>query len=404
MSARTASGGLTARRAVRLVMARELATRLRSRAFVISNAVLLVVIVGGIVIASIVSSGSDDADKVLAVGPASSLTRTLSASGKAFDHPLEIVSVDDESTARRQVADGEAEVALVARAGGGYTAVTQDQVGSRLRAVLDDAVRQQAVQGALDRQGVDPQALAAETSTAVVTVDALDPPRPDSGERTALAYVAALLLYLQLLANGLAVATGVVEEKTSRVVEVLLSTIEPLHLLAGKIIGIGIIGLAQLAAYGAAGLVAGLATGLLTVTGPAVAVFASALAWYVLGFAFFATLYAAAASLVSRQEEVASTTAPLTVLVLGMFFVAQSAVQDPTGTVSEVMSWIPPFSAILMPLRIAAGVTSGVQVAGTVVLMLVATAVLAGLAAKVYERSVLTTGTRVSWKQAIGRG
>ena len=198
-------------------------------------------------------------------------------------------------------------------------------------------------------------------------------------------------------------ASGVVEEKTSRVVELLLSKIKPLHLLTGKIVGIGIVGLVTLTAYGAAGLAAGVGTGLITITGTAVAVLAGTLGWFVLGYAFFAALYAAAGSLVSRQEEVGSATAPLTLLVLAMFFLAQAAVQDPSGTLSTVASWIPPFSAILMPLRIAAGVTSPVQVIGTVWLMGVATSVLAVMAAKIYQRSVLHTGTKVTWKQALGR-
>jgi len=224
--------------------------------------------------------------------------------------------------------------------------------------VLDTAVTQLAVNGALQAQGVDPAQLRAATAGATVTVDALNPPNPDSGQRTALALVSVGLLYFQLLIFGLAVATGVVEEKTSRVVELLLSTVTP---LMGKVAGIGVIGLLQLAAYGVVGLGAAAATGVITITGTAVAVFVGTLGWFVLGYAFFAMLYAAAGSMVSRQEEVGSTTTPLTLLVIAMFFLAQTSVQDPSGTLPSVMAWIPPFSAILMPLRIAAGVASPVQ-------------------------------------------
>ena len=104
-----------------------------------------------------------------------------------------------------------------------------------------------------------------------------------------------------------------------------------------------------------------------------------------LGIAFLAVLYAAAASLISRQEEVDSTTAPLTALVIGMFVVAQASVQDPGSTLSSVVSWTPPFSAILMPLRIAAGVTGAAQMVATVVLILAATGVLAVPAARIYR-------------------
>jgi ABC-2 type transport system permease protein len=193
----------------------------------------------------------------------------------------------------------------------------------------------------------------------------------------------------------------VVEEKSSRVVEVLLATIKPLHLLWGKVLGIGAVGLAQLAAYGLVGLGAGIATGLLTVTGTALGVFASVLGWFILGFAFFAVLYAAAGSMVSRQEDVNSTATPITMLVLIGYVLAQVTLADPHGTAAAVMSWIPPFSSMLMPLRIAAGTTNPVQIVGSAVLMVLATAALALVAARIYERSVLRTGKRVSWSDAL---
>lgn len=389
--------------AVRLVMARELSTRTRSRSFLVSNAVMLVLIVGGIVLASVLTRGGDDPDAVGVVGGQSSLASVLTATGEALDHPVTVRPLPDEPAARAAVQDGDLDVALVPLAGGAVRAVTDDEVPGALGAVISSAVRQQAADTALRERGVDPAQVAAATSRATVTVDAIDPPRPDAGQRTALAYVSVLLLYVQLLGNGIAVATSVVEEKTSRVVELLLSTIKPLHLLTGKILGIGLVGLATLALYGVAGLGAALATDLVTVTGTAIAVFASVLGWFVLGFLFVATLYAAAGSLVSRQEDVGAVTTPLTVLVLAMFFVAQATLQDPGGTLSDVMSWVPPFSAILMPLRTASGVTGPAQVVGTVVLMLLATAALAVLAARIYPRSVLRTGARVTWRQALGR-
>lgn len=398
------SAPLGAARAVRLIAGREITTRVRSKTFLISNAVLLVLIVGGIVAASVFGGGAQDPRRVGLVGAAQSLSSSITAGGDAVDLPISIRELPDEQAARDQVAAGDLEVALVAGTGGGVVAITDEDVPRDLRSVLDAAVRQQALTSALRAQDVDAAQLSAATAGAVVTVDASDPTDPEQGQRLALAFVSVFLLYFQLLITGLAVATGVVEEKTSRVVELLLSTVKPLHLLIGKVLGIGVVGLVQLVAYGVAGLGAALATGLLTVTGTAAAVFAGTLGWFVLGFVFFAVLYAAAGSLVSRQEEVSSVTAPITVLVVTMFVLAQTSVQNPDGAVSSVMSWIPPFSAILMPLRIAAGATGPAQVAGTVALMVVVTAGLAVASASVYQRSVLRSGSKMTWKQALGRG
>lgn len=388
-------------RAVQLVAGRELNDRLRSKSFLISNAVILVVILGGIIALS-VFGGDDDPAGIGVVGGDTALTSTLDATGEALGTPVTTSDLADEATARTEVSVGTLDVALLSTADGGVTAITTDGVDDGLRVVLDAAVAQTATDAALSEQGVDPAALATVTAGAVVTEQALDPPAVVDDQRLALAYVAVLLLYALLLVNGLAVASGVVEEKTSRVVEVLLSTLKPLHLLVGKVVGIGLVGLVQLAAIGAVGLGAALGTGLIDATGTAVAVFASTLGWFILGYAFFSMLYAATGSMVSRQEEIASTTTPLTFLVIAMFFLAQYALQDPSGTLVNVMSWIPPFSAILMPLRIAAGVAEPVQIVGTVLLMAVAVVALSGVAARIYERSVLRSGTRVSWKEALG--
>lgn len=386
-------------RTVALVARRELVTRVQTKSFLVSNAVILLLILGGIVAAAVVSGRSDSRADVGLVGSATSLSAPLSRVG---GEPVKVSTVPDEATARAQVTAGDLDVAVLAGGPGSYTLVVEEEVAPELRAVLDAVVRQQAVDSAVSAQGGDPAELAAAVERAVLTIDAVDPPNPDRDQRTALAFIAMLLMFFQILTFGIYVAMGVVEEKSSRVVEVLLATISPLQLLCGKVVGIGLVGLVQLAAYGVVGLSAGLGTSLVTVTGTAVGVFASVLGWFVLGFAFFAVLYAAAGSMVSRQEDVNSVATPITMLVLVSYFLAQVSVQDPGGTVASVMSWIPPFSAMIMPLRIAAGTTGVEQIVGSAALMLVATAALAVAAARIYERSVLRTGKRVSLREAVG--
>lgn len=284
---------------------------------------------------------------------------------------------------------------------GSYTAVVEKKLSIQARSVIASVVRQQAVNSALSARGVNPATLTQAADRASVTIDAVHPPKPHSAQRTALAYIAIVVMFFQILAFGLYVAIGVVEEKSSRVVEVLLATIKPLHLLCGKGLGIGAVGLVQLVAYGVVGLGAGIGTGLVTVTGTAVGVFASVLVWFILGYAFFAVLYAAAGSLVSRQEDVNSVATPITMLILVSYFLAQATVRNPSGTLAGAMSWIPPFSAMLMPLRIAAGATYPAQIIGSAILMVLVSAGLAVAAARIYQRSVLHTGTRMSWTDAL---
>lgn len=396
------SAPLSRTRAITLVARREFRTQVMKKSFIISNVIILLVIVGGIVAYSLFSGGDDERATIGLVGD-QSLSASLVATGDVIGNPVEVSEIADERTARDRVGGGELDVALIPGEDGTVTAITESEISAGLRAVIDASVGQQAQVAALRAEGIDPAAFADAVGQAAVTVEALDPPDPERGQRVALSIAAVVLLYMQIMMFGLYVAMGVVEEKSSRVVELLLSTLRPLQLLWGKVIGIGAVGLVQLTAYGVAGVGTGLATGVLTVTGTAIGVLVGTLGWFVLGFAFFAVLYAAAGSMVSRQEDVNATASPLMVLIVIMFFSAFSSVNDPDGTLSNVLSWIPPFSAILMPLRIAAGVASPVQIVVTIALMLAVTAALSVLAAKIYQRSILRIGKVVSWKEAFGR-
>lgn len=390
--------------AVSLIAKREFTVQVMKKSFVISNVMILAVIVGGIIAFSIFSGSGDEERDVIGVAGDQSIAAVLEATGDAVGSPVEVRDVADAAAARSGVESGDLDVALVPDGNAGaYTAVTESDLTGTLRAVVEGSVATQATNAALAQQGVDQNELGAATSAATVTVDAIDPPDPEAGQRTALALSAVFLLYAQIIGFGMYVAMGVVEEKSSRVVELLLSTVRPLQLLWGKILGIGAVGILQLALYGIAGVGAGLGTGVLTVTGAAVSVFAATLAWFILGFAFFAVLYAAGGSMVSRQEDVNSTTMPLLILIMAMFFAAFYSVSDPESTLANTLSWIPPFSAIMMPLRIAAGVTSPVQIVGSAVLMVITTAILAMGAAKIYQRSILRIGKTVSWKEAFAR-
>ncbi len=393
---------LTSTRAIRLIAKREFAVQVMKKSFVISNIIILSAIVGGIIAFSIFSGGDDDRDVIGVVGD-QSIASVLQTTGDAVGNPVEIHELSDAAAARSDVESGEVAVALVPENAGAYTAVTDSELTGTLRAIIESSVQSQATDTALAAQGADRAALAAATTAATVTVDAIDPPDPEAGQRTALALSAVFILYAQIIGFGMYVAMGVVEEKSSRVVELLLSTVRPLQLLWGKIIGIGAVGILQLALYGVAGVGAGLATGVLTVTGAAISVFAGTLGWFILGFAFFAVLYAAGGSMVSRQEDVNSTTMPLLLLIMAMFFSAFYSVGDPESTLSSVLSWIPPFSAVMMPLRIAAGVAPVYQIVGTALIMLATTAALAVVAAKIYQRSILRIGKTVTWKEAFAR-
>jgi len=380
-------------RTVTLVARREFDARVRTKSFVIG--LLVTVLLLGAITVGPVLLADDDGQRIGLVGNGPDpvlLTETAEQAG------IELVPVEvaDERTARRQVVDGELDAALV-----GTRVVVENELDPVLRGVLEGALTQSAVAAALADRGVDPQVLSTAAEGAALQVTALDPPEPQAAERTGIAFIVVVVMYFQLLTFGIAVAMGVVEEKTSRVVEVLLSTIRPWQLLLGKVLGIGAAGLVQLVVLGAVGLGVGTATGVITLTGTAVSVFLASLGWFLLGFLFYAVLYAAAGALVSRQEELNAVTTPMTLLILAPFFVAIYSVQSPGGGLAETLAWVPPFSPILMPIQQASGEAGLGLTVLAVALMLAATAVFTWLGGRVYAGAVLRSGARVRVKDAL---
>ncbi|MBT0566460.1 ABC transporter permease [Williamsia sp. CHRR-6] len=389
-------------RSISLVARREITTRARTRSFLVTIALLLVLIVGGLIAAS-VFIGPDKPEKIGVVGnPA--LSQPITAIAKAGGTKVTIVPIADAAAARAQVADGKVALALAPGGNGGsaFQLISKDEPDATLAAIVRSAVSQTALTQALGERGVDANAVAtAAAQRSTVTEVRVKKQNKDEGQRLVIAFAGAGLLSMAIMIGGALVASGVVEEKTSRIVELLLATIKPLHLMWGKILGVGAIALLQVLVLGGAALITGAATGLLTLPSTAISVFAVGIVWFLLGFIFFATLYAATGALVSRQEELGSASAPLTVLSLGMLYSVIFGFDALDTTFLKTLSWIPPFSATLMPMRIATGNTYPLQVVGTLVIMVIACLVTAWVAARVYQRSVLRTGSRVKWTHAL---
>lgn len=389
-------------RTVGLVARREFAVQVRTKSFLISNIVVLVLIVGGLVITSIVRGDGGPEKLTLALAsPSASLSQTIEASGQTAGLAIDIQDKKGGDEVRAAVASEDADAGLVANDDGSYTAVAKEELDPALKAVLEGSVGQHAFTQALAEQDVDQARLDAAVAAAALQVQTTEPADPDKGQRVVLSLAVTYLLLFQIMGFCTYVAMGVVEEKSSRVVELLLSTIRPLQLLWGKVLGIGAVGLLQIVLYGAVGVATGVATGLLTISGTAVTVLAAGVGWFVLGYLLFAVLYAAAGSLVSRQEEVQSATMPLMMGIFAGFAAAMYTLGDPDSTGATVLGWIPPVSVFVMPIRTASGVAAPLEVAGSIALMIVACALVSLLSARIYRRSVLGTGARVSWLEAV---
>jgi ABC-2 type transport system permease protein len=384
---------------LRLVAIHEFTERLRSRAFIVSNVAIL-----GLLVLSVVLPTFMHDETVVDVGylegPAEHVGELAVAQQSNFDTEVELVALSDRAEAERALDDESVTAVLLDTS----TVLTVGNLDTRLEALLASAANGVAIDGVLDEAGIAPQDRAALFAIEPLTieqhgdssaVDLFDP-------SVMVVFVAVFLLYGLLAVYGQWVAQGIVEEKQSRVVEILLATVRPSELLAGKVLGLGALGLVQvllMTAVGAGGL---LITDVIEVPRAAWGALALVLPWYVLGFLLYSSLFAMAGAVVSRAEDVPSAVMPVIVVLVLALFAAQFAVSDPTGTVATIAGVFPLTAPIVQPVLFAFGVASWGEILLAIVLAAGMIAAVLPIAARIYSGGVLRTRGRVSFRDAWG--
>ncbi len=351
---------------VRLVARRELTERVRERSFLFSTGITLVIVALAVILPA-----------ALGVGGPSKFT---------------VAAGDAQSRAVLRVAerlDDSFDVALTVAPSAGITLR-----GGVIRA------KEEPAEKLLNLLQVANQQLDASVRPPL-RLQTVKPVDPERDRKAGLAFITIFILYGQLLTYGFWVASGVVEEKSSRVIEVLLAAIRPRALLAGKVLGLGLLGLAQLLAVAAFGLLAAKVTGVIDVSGDVVGAVALSLVWFVLGYAFYASAFAVAGALVPRLEELQTTTTPLTLTIVISLLVAFAVNDDPSGTLAHVTAFIPMTAPITMPSRIILGAAPAWEVVASIVVTVGATLALIPLAGRIYSATVLRTGSAVKLREAL---
>lgn len=348
---------------VLLVTQREITQRLRSKAFLISTGVLLLAVLASIVIGALVGQ-NPPLPKVAVVGSVAS-----SVPGGAG---LDVRAADSPEAAEALVRDGTVDAAVVP----------------------DDSALGYAVVGLSDTPSEVVSALSVSPPVTLLDPDATD---------GLLAYFVALgfgiVFFMSALTFGQTIAQSVVEEKQTRVVEILMSTIPVRALLAGKVIGNSLLALGQIVAIA---VLSGVG---LAVTGQneLVAAIGPSLIWFVVfflfGFVMIAALYSALASLVSRQEDVGSATSPVTILVMAPYLLI--LMFNSNQTVLAVMSYVPFSATVGMPMRIFLGSAQWWEPVVSLLVLIATTVLIILIGARIYENSLLRTGTRVKLLEAL---
>lgn len=381
-------------RAALVVARREFNERIRTRAFQISLVTTLL-IVG--VIAVLAGVLGDDGATEYTVGvqgaEATAIAGAARNAAPGFDARVVVRPFDSSAQARAAVTDEQVDAAI-----SGGVIVTRDKPPDELEQLLQGAARQVRTGKALRSQGVSGEEARRALDPPPLRTRALE--GEDDGGDEGVAFAASLLLYLQLIVYGLAVASGVVEEKSSRVVEVLLAAIPPRSLLAGKIAGIGLLGLLQLFLTAVVGLGLASASGAIELDAGDAGVLAVVLVWFLLGYLLWASLYAMAGAIVSRQEDLQSSTTVLTLVLVASYLVAFPALEDPESTIAVVSSLVPLSSPIIMPVRVVVGAASTAEIIASLGLLLVGIALLVPLGARIYENAVLRIGKPLKLREA----
>lgn len=382
---------------------REMQMLAKSKGVIITIVILALLSLAGIGFATWQANKSDgdgdgagDGTKVAAVGVD---TQLLAAAG------FEAQAATNRNEAEAMVRDGDVEAAVVA-AGEGWEVITDGLWGLDVVDAVSEAAQTQTHAEALDNLGItEEQYDAAAPPITVTPVDVNQGDADSEAEflRVLTAFIAMMISIFTVITFAAQVGSRVTEEKSSRVVELVLAAVRPMDFLAGKILGnlgFGFIATAVILGVNAIGLQF---SGLLEDIRIDWSFLPIVLAYWILAMLFFSALYAAAGAMVQRTEDLQSTQVPILMLLLLSAYIPAFGWTNTGSSWMQVASWVPPFSVFTAPLAYAAGDFSAAALAASFAIALAATVLAVWLAARIYRRTILNNGRVTKWSEALRR-
>ncbi len=376
-----------------LVAARELREGMRARSFRVVT-VLLVAAVAAAVIIPAALKGHRTVDKVGVVGTADpAVAATIRIATRISGATVQVVPFDSLAAAQAQLREGSLAAVLVP--GRAVLIARTPSAGT--------SASGSSLSGALALAGGLASTSGATASGGSLPIRGLSPPLTALSVRlTGLAVTMAI--YLIILIYGSRITVGVSEEKSSRVIEVLLAAVRPSQLLYGKVLGLGILALSQALAILVTFVVLGALVGSSLFHSASLQVVAVGALWIVVGYAFYCTAYAAAGSLVGKPSDAYNASLPVQLPLILSYIVTFTVLYgDVVPGYYWFLAYFPPTAPISMTVLVAVGVARPWQVALSVALCLAATVLMAWIASRVYGRGILHGGPRLRWRQALQR-
>jgi ABC-2 type transport system permease protein len=381
----------TLRHPWQLVAQREISTKLRDKTFIGSTAFMLIVVLAAVIIPALIA-GNDKADKIAVLDDAGAQVVQRADAIKGGES-YEITRTASAASAEQLVKDGDVKAALLP-GDGGFVVVGKQKVDQDLQSNLREATVNLGMEQNAARAGLTPEQLRANTQLQ----ERLLSPGPLPEIVSDFVNIGlALAFYMTALGFGMMIAQSVVQEKESRVVEILAAAVPIRALLWGKVIGNTVLALSQIVVIAAASLLGLLATDqadILEVIAPVAGWF---VIFFVLGFVALAGLWAVAGSLATRQEDLGSTTLPGQMILMIPFFFSVFA----GASAKTVASFIPIASSMAMPGRMLTEHVPVWQPLLAILILLVTTVLIIRLGARLYERTLLKTGRKLGYREAI---
>jgi len=385
------------------VAKREILVRSRTKVFRIITALLVVGAIAGVIISSVVGGGDGDDLPTSTIGmvdidPALRPQITAAATDVATIEYTDYASGADAEVA---LADGDIDVAMLGGSDGAVELVWNKSVRYDTQAIIGTALQQDALAKNADDLELGPDELGRLFEPPATSERIIDEIDDGDGVKTLVALIGIVGTLFLIQVWGSLVAMGVIEEKASRVIEVLLSHITPRELMTGKILGLGLLALTQ-----ALVILGGLLVALLLIRDVDVpsGVWSSIpliLGCVITGFAFYSAAFGAAGSLVSRTEDAQQVMLPVMVPLFVGYMIATASVATPDSTLIKVLSFIPFTMPVTLPLRSATGSLAAWEIAVAFALIIGGTFLMMRFAARLYEFTLLRTGSRIGWREAL---
>jgi len=388
---------------VGMVASREITERIRGRIFRIGTLVILIAVAAAIIIPTLHSGGGPTPQAVGVVGGLSPDTEQLvRAAGSQNQDSVRLVTEPSLATAKADLRSGKVDFVII-----DGTRILLNQPATSNSSPADPALVQDVAEylgvlKAYQAAGLTPTQAMQVDRAKPVPVQTLQPSSKGTTKTTSV--IGLVLLFLMLTQYNTWILIGVMQEKSSRVVEVLLATVRPIQLLGGKVLGIGLVALGQAALIVGFALVVATAVGSDLLHGAAPLVLVCELLWLVLGYAFYSWVYAAAGSMAERQDQVQTLALPLSIPILvGYVFSITVASSGNADLIFKILAYLPPTAPFCMPVLVGLSEVTWWQFATSVLISIAGTAGMAIFAARIYRRAVLRTGGRVRVRELLAR-